>query len=96
MNRSEQPAGSPNDSWAEPVWPEEQETPTKADRKRWAARDAWLPTVTAAIGENKKRDWIAQAERERRCPLCGGSDPTRCVEEQSCHHQIQANMRRDH
>ena len=86
--------GSPNDSWCEPRWSEDQTEPNKEDRARWAEQQAWEPVVNEARGENRRRDWMAQAEREGRCVFCGGPNPERCRADGNCGEQVRENVAR--
>ena len=94
VNREDHPQGSPNESRSEPRWSEDQNHPNKEDNRRWGNRAAWAPVVDAAHKENEKRDWVAQAEREDRCPVCGCPGAQRCRENDSCAEAMMAEHAR--
>jgi hypothetical protein len=58
--------------------------PNKADRKRWAAEAHVNKAWREALGEDRKRQWVARAVREDRCPSCGEAPAQRCADNGNC------------
>jgi hypothetical protein len=72
----------------------EESAMNKAERRNLAVEATVEKAWREAKAEDMKREWVARAAREDRCPACGNAPAARCRDEGRCCPAIAADLAR--